>query len=36
MSKDKSLSILNTPEPVKKSKTIKAIRKEHFNNAKIP
>ena len=35
MSKDKLLSMLNTPKPVKEKKTIKNIRKEHFNIDKI-
>ena len=31
MSKDKLLSMLNTPEPTKESKDIKDIRKENSN-----
>ena len=35
MSKDKLLSMRNTPEPIKENKPIKDIRKENFDNDKI-
>ena len=35
MSKDKLLSMRNTPEPINENKPIKDIRKENFDNDKI-